>query len=210
MSDPGNRYQNLIRTAKACLAERGALPDSLDSLAQMAGVDIQHVRANFKTVEALREGLIYDSVILLNDALRQGIIDSDPKSPDAQLRSLARSYGEWAHHNPAQFALLAEGLAGDIPPDSALYRFTLSIRDLFKRKLNEMIDVGILAEGTDIDRIVLLLHCVIRGANSIIVRRASDLWIPDDRRSNGSLAQDVFEQFIDGVIALHGRKPAAG
>lgn len=209
MSDPGNQYQNLIRTAKACLVEGGVLPNSLDSLAHMAGVDIQDVRASFKTVEALREGLIYDSVILLNDALRQGIIESDPKSPDAQLRSLARSYGEWAQQNPAQFAMLAEGLVGEIKPDTALYRFTLSIRDLFKRKLHEMVDVGILAEGTDIDRIVLLLHCVIRGANSVFVGRANDLWIQDDTRSYGNLAQDVFDQFMDGVIALHGKKPAA-
>lgn len=210
MSEPGNQYQNLIRTAKACLVEHGALPDSLDSLAGMAGIDVQDVQASFTSVEALREGLIYDSVILLNDALRQGIIDSDPKSPDAQLRSLARSYGDWAQHNPAQFALLTEGLTGKIQPDSALCRFTLSIRDLFQRKLQEMIDVGILAEGTNIDSIVLLLHCIIRGGNTIFVGRANDLWVGDDTRSNAELAQDVFNQVMDGIIAIHGKKPAAG
>lgn len=210
MSDLGNRYQHLIRTAKACLVERGALPDSLDSLADLAGLDIQGVSASFKSVEELREGLIYDSVVLLNDALRQGIIDSDPKSPDAQLRSLARSYGDWAEQNPAQFAMLAEGLAAEIEPDTALYRFTLSIRDLFKRKLQEMIDLGILAEGTDIDRIVLLLHCVIRGGNSVFIGRATDLWMKGDTRSHGSVARDVFDQVMDGVIALHGKRPAAG
>lgn len=209
MSDPGNQYQNLIKTAKACLVKQGALPESLKDLADMAGLGVDQVQTSFATVEDLREGLIYDSVVLLNDALRQGIIESDPKSPDAQLRALAYSYGDWAEKNPAQFALLTEGLIGKIVPDSTLHRFTLSIRDLYKRKLQEMIDVGILAEGTDIDGIILMMHCLIRGGNSVFIGRVNDLWVAGDERSNGQLAQDVFNQFMDAMIALYGRKPAS-
>ncbi|MTH35222.1 hypothetical protein GL279_11470 [Paracoccus limosus] len=208
MSDPGNLYQNLIKTAKTAVEKQGALPSSLDDLAALAGVAPQEVRACFATLDDLREGVIYDSVMLLNDALRQGIIESDPHSPDAQLRSLARSYGDWAYRHPRLFAMLVDGLMGDLPTDSTLYRFTISIRQLFERKLHEMIDIGMLDKTADIDRIILFLHCLIRGANVVFVGRGTDPWTKDDERPGANLAEDVFDQFLDGIIAQHGPKAA--
>lgn len=200
-------YQNLIKAAKDALAEDGKMPESLEALAELAKVDIDEVHASFQSLSDLHEGLIYDGVILLNDALRQGIIESDPRSPDAQLRSLARSYGDWAQANPALFRLLIDGLADDVPHDSTLYRFTISIRDLFRRKLNEMKTLGVLAPQADIERIMLVLHCLIRGANLIFTGRASDPWLQADTRSNGDIAAAVFDEFMNGVLAVHG--PAA-
>lgn len=205
MSDPGNLYQNLIRTVKTSVEKRHALPDSLEQVAALAGVSVDEVRGSFSSVAELREGLIYDSVTLLNDALRQGIIESDPKSPDAQLRSLARSYGDWAHKHPALFALLVDGLMGDLDSESTLYRFTISMRELFERKLQEMIDIGMLDEKTDLGRVILFLHCLIRGANVVFVGRGTDPWTKDDQRPSGNLAEDVFDQFLDGLIAMHGK-----
>lgn len=169
----------------------------------MAQVNTKDVRQSFHSLDELRDGMIYDGVILLNDALRQGIIESDPHSPDAQLRSLARSYGDWAQENPALFRLLIEGLAGDLPHDSTLYRFTLSIRDLFERKLNEMKTLGLLSPETDIARVMLLLHCMIRGANLIFIGRSTDPWVQHDTRSTGNLAESVFDEFMNGVLAAH-------
>lgn len=209
MQDRGNLYQKLIQAAKLALQSQGTLPKSLDDLAKMAQVDPTNVRDNFHSLAELHDGLIYDGVTLLNDALRQGIIESDPHSPEAQLRSLARSYGDWAQSNPALFKLLIEGLAGDLAHDSTLYRFTISIRELFERKLNEMKTLGVLEADTDIDRLMLVLHCLIRGANLIFIGRRTDPWVQHDTRSSGNLAEAVFDEFMNGVIAAHGPRVSA-
>ncbi len=207
MADRSSLYQKLIKAAKNVLEEQGKLPASLSDLAVLAGVDSDEVRQNFHSMHDLHDGLIYDGVILLNDALRQGIIESDPKSPEAQLRSLARSYGDWAQKNPALFRLLIDGLVGDLPVESALYRFTISIRELFERKLNEMKNLGVFGPETDISRIMLTLHCLIRGANLVFIGRGTDPWVQHDTRSTGNLAEDVFDEFMNGLIAAHGAKP---
>ncbi|MFT4013260.1 MAG: hypothetical protein QM682_07610 [Paracoccus sp. (in: a-proteobacteria)] len=204
----GNLYQSLISAAKAHLVDSGVLPGTLDELAQLAGAPAEDVRQSFASMAEVRDGLIYDGVVLLNDALRQAIIQSDPDSPEAQLRALARSYGDWAQENRPLFRLLIDALAEDVAPESAVYRFTLSIRGVFERKLQEMKTLGILAPETDLERIILVLHCLIRGANLVFAGRGTDPWTKGDLRSNGNLAEAIFDEFMNGLIAAHGpRKP---
>lgn len=204
MQNQGNLYQTLIKAAKSLIVDKRKLPDSLDEFAVLVRVDQAEVKETFPTIADLREALIYDGVTLLNDALRQGLIDSDPRSPDAQLRSLARSYGNWAQENPALFSLVIQGLAGEMAPDSTLYRFTTSIRELFERKLNEMKSLGVLRQDTDITRIMLALHCLLRGANLIFIGRHTDPWLQGDTRPSGNIAEAVFDEFMNGVLAAHG------
>jgi len=201
MTDRGNIYQKLILIAKDKLDEQGALPRSLAELAALADIEEAEVQNNFTSIDDLREGLFYQAVVLLNDELRRGVLDAGIESPDAQLRSLARSYAKWADGNPALFRLLIEGLNGPVEPDSTLYRFTISMRDLIARKLNEMRDLGQLRKDTDIPAILILLHCLIKGAGSILASRDRDPWIKEDPRPTQQIAWEMFDYCLDSVLA---------
>lgn len=203
MADQGNLYQKLISAAKTALDQGHKMPATLSDLAVLAEVDEADVRSSFKSIDELHDGLIYQSVVLLNDALRRGLIGAGSQSPDAQLRSLARSYGEWAQNNPSLFALMVQGLNDPFQDDSALFRFTMSMRDLFSRKLQEMCDLGMLKKDTNIDGIILMLHCLVKGANVMFVARASDPWLRGETREITNMAGDIFDDFMDCVLAGH-------
>jgi|GEM_PF-1512030 len=207
MTDRGNIYQKLILIAKDKLDEQGTLPRSLAELAALADIEEAEVQNNFTSIDDLREGLFYQAVVLLNDELRRGVLDAGIESPDAQLRSLARSYAKWADGNPALFRLLVEGLNGPVEPDSTLYRFTISMRDLIARKLNEMRDLGQLRKDTDIPAILILLHCLIKGAGSVLASRDRDPWIKEDPRPTQQIAWEMFDYCLDSLLASNAPAP---
>lgn len=200
MSTDGNLYQNLILAAQGQLDAEGVLPGSADELARLAGVSADEVRSLFGSSDALREGLIYQAVELLNDALRRGVLQSGSDNPHDQLRSLARSYSAWAAANPGLFRLIAQGLNEPLAGDSTLYRFTTSMRDLFERKLKQMRNLGILGEDADIAPILLIMHCVMKGANALILTRDHDPWYADDPRSGPEMTVEMFDHFLNGLI----------
>lgn len=207
MPDQGNLYQKLILTAKSALDAGRGLPDSISALAALAEVKEQDALTCFKSIDDLRHGLVYHSVVLLNDALRRGMINAPTERPDEQLRSLARSYGEWGEANPSLFRLLVDGLNSPFPDDGVLHRFTMSMRDLFQRKLNEMRDIGLLAQDTDIARLILMLHCFAKGANIVLLTRGSDPWLREDQLTRPYVAADIFDDFLDCVLETNAPKP---
>lgn len=208
MSDGGNLYQRLVLLALAKLEADGTLPSSIAELAQSADITTEVARSIFATPEALREGLIYHGVILLNDELRRGVVASGSDSPDDQLRCLARSYSEWAGRNSALFRLFVEGLSQPMSENSTLYRFSMSMRDLFERKLNEMREIGLMRADTDLAPIMLVIHCVMKGANAIFMTREHDPWIKDDPRSTPRMATEMFDYFIDCMIVVNAPRAA--
>lgn len=203
MADQGNLYQKLIMAAQDRLDRAQPLPDTLEDLARQADLDPAEAIRCFANMEELREGLLYHSVVLLNDALRRGMVGAASRRPDRQLRSLAHSYSEWASANPTLFRLLNEGLNAPMTEDSALYRFTMSMRDLFERKFQEMCDLQILDPKTDLRRLILMLHCLVRGGNSVIVEQATDPWLGERERLSPTIAAEIFDDFLDCVIATH-------
>ncbi|WP_134681375.1 TetR/AcrR family transcriptional regulator [Paracoccus ravus] len=196
-------YQQLIIAAQNLLVSQGRMPGSLAELAHLAEVSEEDVLQNFDSLAALREGLIYQGVALLNDRLKRGVLDADSTNPDVQLRALARSYAEWADENPALFQLLAQGLNMPLVPGSTLFRFTISMRDLFERKLKEMLGDGLLRPETDIAAIMLLLHCLVRGANDVITLRPHDPWLQGDPRPSPAIAGELFDYFLDSMLAAN-------
>ncbi|SMO50331.1 TetR/AcrR family transcriptional regulator [Paracoccus laeviglucosivorans] len=203
MAEQGNLYQKLIVTAKELLDRGEVLPGTIHELAHIAEVDPDAAQHCFASMEDLDEGLLYHAVVLLNDSLRKGMIGSASRRPDMQLRSLARSYSEWASDNPTLFRLLTQGLNGTFADDSALHRFTLSMRDLFERKFHEMCDLGILDPKTDVPKLILMLHCLVRGGNIVIIERATDPWLQQDERAAAMMAADIFDDFLDCVMSAH-------
>lgn len=196
MSDHANLYQKLIEAARDTLDATGQLPDSLEVLAARTGADPASVRACFASVAALREGVIWHATTLLNDAVRRGVIESGGQSPDAQLRALVYSYADWADRNPALFRLIAHGLTGPLETDSTLYRFGLSMRELFERKLKQMRDLGMIRDDCAMESLLLLVHCTVAGANMLFATRDSDPWLRDDPRPSPLLAADIFDTLL--------------
>ncbi|MDS9468263.1 hypothetical protein RGQ15_11865 [Paracoccus sp. MBLB3053] len=208
MPERGNIYQKLILAAQATLDATGALPDSLEDLAELSDLDVETVSQVFTSVDELRDGLIYQGVALLNDELRRGVIESGSDSPERQLRSLGRSYALWAEANPGLFRLIVEGLNQPIDEDSTLCRFTMAMRDLFERKLHEMRDRGLLPRETDIAPIMMVIHCIVRGANAIFLTRAFDPWTVNDPRPTSQIVCEMFDFFLDNLLAIKPVEPA--
>ena len=136
-------------------------------------------------------------------ALREGVLETDSQDPVSQLRALAEGYGEWAERNPALFRLLSEGLNQPKAEDGTLHRYTLSMRELFLRKLTEMRDLGILAKDTDLNDLLLVLHALVKGANTLFTTRSFDPWLHGDSRSSRLLTRIVFDEFINGILRSH-------
>lgn len=203
MPDQGNIYQKLIFAAKGLLDRGEDFPSDMRDVAALACVDADAAQLCFPTMEDLHEGLLYHAVVLLNDAMRKGMVNAVSKRPDMQLRSLARSYSDWASDNPALFRLLIQGLNGAVPDDSALYRFTMSMRDLFLRKFQEMCDLGMLDPKTDLPRLILVLHCLVRGGNMVLMDGNTDPWLRQDARASGLMVADIFNDFMDCIMAAH-------
>ncbi|WP_323717592.1 TetR/AcrR family transcriptional regulator [Paracoccus aminovorans] len=209
MEIQGNLYQNLIFAAQEYLDRTGHLPQDLSEFARDIGMAEDEIRTLFSSVEELHEGLIYHAVTLLNDALRQGAIAANAADPIAQLHAIADSYLAWAEGNPPLFRLLVTGLNGPIKPDSALHRYTSSMRDLYHRKLLEAKRLGILDESTDIEVATMMLHCIVKGGNMIFLTRSTDPWFDGETRSTVDLAKSIFSQFMDNMVranAPRGRK----
>lgn len=200
MESRGNVYQNLIFAAQEYLDRTGELPTDRAELAQITGATEDEIGNLFSSAEELREGVIYHAVTLLNDALRQGAIASCTSDPIAQLYAIGYSYLGWAESNPGLFRLLVTGLNGPIQPDSTLHRYTRSMRDLYHRKLVEARRLGILAQDTDIEVAMMMLHCIVKGGNMMLLTRATDPWFADDTRSTVELAKSIFSQFMDNMV----------
>lgn len=200
MNSRGNIYQNLIFAAQAHLDRTGALPADLAEFSRLTRTPEDEIRDLFGSVDELLEGLIYHAVTLLNDALREGAISCSSSDPFVQLHAIADSYLGWAEANPALFRLLVTGLNGPIQPGSTLHRYTSSMRDLYHRKLIEARRLGLLAEDTDIEVAMMMLHCIVKGGNMMFLTRATDPWFADDSRSTVELAKSIFSQFMDNML----------
>jgi hypothetical protein len=203
MEGRGNLYQTLIFAAKDWLDEAGTIPADLGEFARTLGMAEDEVRSLFASPEDLLEGVIYHAVTLLNDALREGAVSSITDDPIVQLRAIANSYLCWAERNPALFRLLVAGLNEPLQQDSTLHRFTLSMRDLYHRKLSEAKRLGILAEDTDIDLATVMLHCVAKGGNMILLTRETDPWFAGNPRSSVELANGIFQKFMDDMVSAN-------
>ncbi|AWX94119.1 hypothetical protein DPM13_17550 [Paracoccus mutanolyticus] len=202
MASQGNLYQTLVMAAKEHLDRTGRLPDSVAALASLAKVDLKDAQQIFASPQAIYDGLIYQGVILLNDALREGVLETDSQDPVSQLRALAEGYGEWAERNPALFRLLSEGLNQPMAEDGTLHRYTLSMRELFLRKLTEMRDLAS-GQGHGPEDLLLVLHALVKGANTLFTTRSFDPWLHGDSRSSRLLTRIVFDEFINGILRSH-------
>lgn len=203
MESRGNVYQNLIFAAQKTLDETGELPPRPCDLAAATGVSKDDIRKIFASTEALYEGLLYHAVTLLNDAVRQSVINENTPDPLRQLRAIGHGYLTWAAQNPALFRLIVNGLNGQIKPDSTLYRFTVSMRDLYRRKLSEMQRLGQLAPEADIEIATMMLHCLVKGGNMMFLTRDTDPWFEDDRRSTAELAEKILSEFLRNMVVAN-------
>lgn len=200
MEGRGNIYQGLIFAAQDYLEGNGRLPDDPAELAGYGKASAQEIRNIFQSREDLCEGLVYHAVTLLNDALREGVIGANTSDPIEQLHSIAHSYLAWAEANPTLFKLLVDGLCGPIRPDSALHRYTSSMRDLYHRKLTEAQQLGILSEDADIELSTMMLHCLVKGGNMMFLTRSTDPWFDGDARSTRDLAESIFAEFMRNLL----------
>ncbi|SFA43719.1 DNA-binding transcriptional regulator, AcrR family [Paracoccus halophilus] len=207
MEGRGNVYQNLIFAAQKVLEETGKLPATPQALAEASGVGEEDVENIFGSTDELLEGLLYHSVTLLNDAVRQGVIDADTADPLEQMRAIGHAYLTWADRNPSLFRLVVTGLNGEVKPDSTLYRFTTSMRDLYHRKLAEMQRLGKLSATADIEICVMMLHCLVKGGNMMFLTRDTDPWFADDSRPTPVLAELIFSEFLKNLAGA--RNPEA-
>lgn len=209
MTNLGNNYQKLISTAQRILVENGSLPSWPDELASFSGLSETDVTANFSSAVDLKNGLIYQGIALLNDAISRGLMGADIDNPVEQLNNMARSYAVWASENTALFELISRGLNEQLEPDSDLYRFTVSMRDLIQRKLHQMQMMDILSQDAKLDQIVLALHCMIKGTNNLFITSYTDPWLQDSRETLTMLAPDMFAEFLRWIITANApQKPS--
>lgn len=201
MNHRGNLYQKLIIIAQKALEESGEIPSSAEELAQISGIDVTGIKNAFPSREDMREGLLYQATVLLDDALRAGVTEAATSDPAMQMLAIGRSYLNWAENNPALFRLLVTALNGEIKPDSILHRFSIAMRDLYQRKLTEMKRLGILPPDTDIELAMLTLHCLVKGGNMLFLTRHTDPWYEDERRSTAEIAEQIFVQFLKDLTA---------
>lgn len=200
MKPQGNVYQKLISAAQDELSRTGDIPGSAKDLARLAGLSEQEVRDNFSSLDDLREGLIYQGIVILNDAMREGLVKSDPNDPVAQLNAMAISYANWAYENTGLLTLIVHGLAQPMEPDSTLSRFNNSMRELLSRKLQHMQKLGILSPETDLTILLAALHCLIKGANTMFIISPGDRWFQDDSPDVRLTITRMFDQFLQWMI----------
>lgn len=200
MESRGNVYQNLIFAAQKALDETGELPSIPAQLSQLSGIDETDIGNIFRSDRQLHEALLYHAVTLLNDAVRQSVINANSSDPLKQLRAIGYGYLCWAENNPTLFRLVVDGLNGEITPESTLYRFTVSMRDLYRRKLTEMQRLGILSADTDIEISTMMLHCLVKGGNMMFLTRNTDPWFEHDDRSTIALAENIFTEFLRNLV----------
>ncbi|WP_374425406.1 hypothetical protein [Paracoccus sp. (in: a-proteobacteria)] len=200
MESWGNVYQNLIFAAQKALDETGELPSIPAQLSQLSGIDETDIGNIFRSDRQLHEALLYHAVTLLNDAVRQSVINANSSDPLKQLRAIGHGYLCWAENNPTLFRLVVDGLNGEITPESTLYRFTVSMRDLYRRKLTEMQRLGILSADTDIEISTMMLHCLVKGGNMMFLTRNTDPWFEHDDRSTIALAENIFTEFLRNLV----------
>ena len=200
MESRGNVYQNLIFAAQKALDETGELPSIPAQLSQLSGIDETDIGNIFRSDRQLHEALLYHAVTLLNDAVRQSVINANSSDPLKQLRAIGHGYLCWAENNPTLFRLVVDGLNGEITPESTLYRFTVSMRDLYRRKLTEMQRLGILSADTDIEISTMMLHCLVKGGTMMFLTRNTDPWFEHDDRSTIALAENIFTEFLRNLV----------
>ena len=200
MESRGNVYQNLIFAAQKALDETGELPSIPAQLSQLSGIDETDIGNIFRSDRQLHEALLYHAVTLLNDAVRQSVINANSSDPLKQLRAIGHGYLCWAENNPTLFRLVVDGLNGEITPESTLYRFTVSMRDLYRRKLTEMQRLGILSADTDIEISTMMLHCLVKGGNMMFLTRNTDPWFEHDDPSTIALAENIFTEFLRNLV----------
>ncbi|TWI38166.1 TetR/AcrR family transcriptional regulator [Paracoccus sulfuroxidans] len=200
MSPQGNVYQKLISAAQEELGKTGVIPGSAKELSHLAGLSEQDVQDNFGSVQDLRDGLIYQGITMLNDRLREGLVESDPNDPIAQLNSMAVSYANWAYENTALLTLITHGMAQPMQEDSTLYRFNISMRDLLRRKLQHMQSLGILSQDADLNVLMVALHCMIKGANTMFIVGPGDRWFQDDSHDVRATVTSMFAQFLQWMV----------
>ena len=130
MPHRGNVYQSVIFAAQQSLDATGELPTTPSALAAQSGLDETQISSIFRTTADIYEGLLYHATTLLNDALRQGVIDAATDDPVRQMLSIGRSYLAWAEHNPALFRLIFSSAKTDVADPDLQAAGTIAYRHL--------------------------------------------------------------------------------
>ena len=202
MNGKGNTYQELIAYALQSLEENGQLPQTLQELAFASGLSDAEVYECFASIHALNTGLIDQGLVLLTDAIRQGIIQADPTNPVAQLRALSRSYFSWGAQNRGLFRVLANALvspATAIGSDMEMHR--TSIRELVLKKLRESQTMGLIAPEADLHILMANFHSLFLGISTMLTQDHRDSWYTGPISDLELLAHSMMDQFIDHMFA---------
>ena len=81
------------------------------------------------------------------------------------------------------------------------------MRDLYRRKLTEMQNLGILTPGTDVELAMLTLHCLVKGGNMMFPDPLDRPVVQRRPPPTAEIAERIFVEFLD---RLTGRRIEAG
>ncbi len=201
MNSEGNAYQELIATALRAIEANGQLPQSMRELAFLSGIPEDVALRYFPTIFALRTALIDQSLVLLADAIRVGVVLVDPHDPVAQLKALGQSYFSWGVANRAMFGILASGFFNPAQAEgSKLELYRQSIRDLITKKFREAMSIGRLDPNADMDLLIANSHSITLGMSSMLMLNRRDAWYQGEIMDVETLAHAMIAQHFDLIF----------
>lgn len=202
MTGKGNTYQQIITIALTILEKTREFPTTFEELSGgSAGLTVEGITENFKTIEALRGAVIDHSTVLLADVMGRAIARADAGDPKAQVLALGLAYFEWGAQNPAMFGLLASALF--VPRRSEVGILGMhrhAIRDLVERKLREGQTRGLIDSSLSLPILTSHLHCTCLGISSMLLHGLPDPWYKGEPIDLGTMCGKIFALHVDQLF----------
>lgn len=176
----GNLVETLIAVTVEIIEERGVEHVSVREAAKRAGVSPGAPFQHFRSKTALLTAVAEQAMGRLTLAVARAQSDADPDDPVAMFEAIGRGYLGWAVANPTHFAIISSRTLIDFASSDSLRGQNEAIRRRMVELLTQARDRGRLAEGVDLDRLVLAARALVYGLARMAIDGHFPEWHPSE------------------------------
>lgn len=171
----GNLVDELVAATIAIIEERGVENISVREAAKRAGVSPGAPFRHFRSKTALMTAVAEQAMNRLTESVEAARLQAGSDDPLVAFEAIGHGYLRWALANPTHFEIISSRTLIDFNSSDILREQNDTIRRLMVSLLTRARENGQLAEGLDLDQLVLSSRALVYG----LARMAIDGHFPE-------------------------------
>jgi AcrR family transcriptional regulator len=158
--------EQVLDVAVEVMADQGVAGLTLGEVARRMGIRTPSLYGYFDGKHALYDALFERGWRVMHEAMRAVAAEFDGRDPVADFRAGAAAFVRWAVEHPAYSALMFWRPVPGFVPSEAAYGPAVAVERGGRDEVVRLLEAGILAAGTDVDRAFRSWTAVVSGVIS--------------------------------------------